>query len=73
MPEKILALQLWHKMLSTNQIAIFFDHQYIRMQSSDILDFLHGENHQRNISSETTTSGWVWPVVSPNESDCRTV
>ena len=28
-----------------NQIAVFFDHQYLWRESIDILYFLHGDNH----------------------------
>ena len=28
-----LVFQLWHEMHSTNQIAVFFDHQYVRKES----------------------------------------
>ena len=40
---------------STNQIAGFFDHQYLWKQSNDILDFLHGGNHQGKVTSGATT------------------
>ena len=46
--------QLWPKMLSSSQIAIFFDHQYLSKESIDTLDFLHGDNHQYKVGSETT-------------------
>ena len=58
-------------MLSTNQITVFFDRQYLWKESIDILYFLHGNNHQGNLASETTTFGWVWPVVPLIQSDCR--
>ena len=38
--------QLWPKMLSSNQNAVFFDHQYLSKESIDTLDLLHGDNHQ---------------------------
>ena len=50
-------------MLSTNQIAASFDHQYLWKKSIDIFDLLHGDNHQEKVGSETTPFGWVWPVV----------
>ena len=32
------------KIFSTNQIAVFFDHQYFCMESSNLLDILHGDS-----------------------------
>ena len=56
-------------MLSTNQIAVFFDHQYLWKQSINTSDFLHEDNYQRKVGSETTTFVWVWPVVPHVQSD----
>ena len=50
-------------MLSANQIEAFFNHQYLRKESSDLLDFLHGNNHHRKVAYEATTFGWVCPVL----------
>ena len=61
--KNVVLLQLCPKMLSTNQIAIFFDHQYPWKESVDIIDFLRGNNHQGEIGDETSAFGWVWPVV----------
>ena len=36
---KIMVHKLWSKMLSSNQIARFFDHQCIQKESIYILDF----------------------------------
>ena len=58
-------------MLSANQIAVFFDHQYLWKESIDLLVFLHGDNHQRKIASETTTLDVIWAIVLPTQSDCR--
>ena len=44
---KNLVPQLWLKMLATNEIAGFFDHQYFWKKSINILDFVHEDNHQR--------------------------
>ena len=33
--------------------------------------FLHGDNHQWKVTSETTTLVWVWPVVPFVQSDSR--
>ena len=44
--------------LSSNKIAVYFD-QYLQRGSSDILDFLYGDNHQQKVVSVTTTFGWV--------------
>ena len=43
MSGKNLTLQLWPEMLSVNQIAVFFDHQYFWKEPMDLIDFLHGE------------------------------
>ena len=68
---KNLVLQWWFKMLLTNQLAGFFDHQYVGKESIDILVFLHVVSYQWKIASETTTFSWVWPVVSLIQSNCR--
>ena len=68
---KNLVLQLWPKMLSIKQIAWFSDCQYLWKESTDLMYFLHEDYHQRKVTSETTTFGWVWPVVLLLQSDCR--
>ena len=45
MSGKITVLQSWPKMLLANQIAVFFDHQFLWKESINILDFLHGDNY----------------------------
>ena len=57
-------------MLLTNQMAVFFDHQYLWKESISRLDFLHGDNHQRKVASESYPFGWVWPVLLLIQSDC---
>ena len=52
MSGKNLVLQLWAKMLSTNQVAVLFDHQYLRKESIDTFDFF-----ARNSSSSEVT---IW-------------
>ena len=52
---KNLVVQLWCKTLPTNQIAVFFDHQYLWKYSIDTLDFLHGDNHKQKEGFEITT------------------
>ena len=61
--------QVWLKMLLTNKIAVFFDHQYLWKESIDTFDFMHGDNNQGKIGSEITTFGLVWPVVPLIQSD----
>ena len=39
MSGKKLILQLWPNMSSANQIVVFFDHQYLWKEVSDILFF----------------------------------
>ena len=50
MSGKNLVLQLWPKMLLTNQIEVLF---------SILLGFLHGDSHQVKVASETTIFGLV--------------
>ena len=65
MCEKSMVLQFWSKILSANQIrySLIFpelfpdNHQYIWKKLTDPVNFLHGDNHQRKVASETTTSG----------------
>ena len=52
MSGKNLVLQLWAKMLSTNQVAVLFDHQYLWKESIDTFDFF-----ARNSSSSEVT---IW-------------
>ena len=63
MSRKNLVLESWPKIFSTNQVAVFFDHQYLWKESIDTLDFLHEDNNQGKVDYEKTTFGWVWPVV----------
>ena len=58
-------------MLSTNQIAVFFYHQYFWMELIDTLDFLHGVSYQGTVGSETTTFGCFWLDVLLVQSDYR--
>ena len=58
-------------MLSTNQIAVFFYHQYLWMELIDTLDFLHGDSYQGTVGSETTTFGCFWLDVLLVQSDYR--
>ena len=48
--------------LSSNQITVFFDTQYLWKESISIVDFLNGDNHQGKVVSKSTIFGWVWPV-----------
>ena len=47
----------------SNQISGFFDHQCLWKKLINLLDFLHGDNHQRKVTSETATFDWVGPDV----------
>ena len=58
-------------MYSANQIAVFFNHQYFWRESSDLLDFLHGENHQAKVASRITSFGLGLLVVSFIHLSCR--
>ena len=57
--------------LSSDQIARFFDHQYIWKESRDILVLLHVVNHQVKVASEMTTFSLLWPVLPLAQSDCK--
>ena len=67
----IWVVQLWSKILSTYQIAGFFDYQCLWKESINGLDFLHGDNHQGKLVTETTTYAWVTLSVSLAQSDWR--
>ena len=54
---------IWLKVLSTNQNAGFFDHQYLWKESSSVIVFLHGVSHQWKVPYETTTFALVRPIV----------
>ena len=47
MSRKNLLLQLWPEMLSANQIAVLFDHQYLLKESRDLLDFMYGDSRRK--------------------------
>ena len=51
MSGKNLVLQLWPRMLSANQIAVFFDDQSLWKGSIDLLDFF------ALVAPEATTFG----------------
>ena len=57
-------------MFSASQIALSFDHQYLRKELSNLLGFLNEDNHQRDVASQTTSFGWVQPVVPLVQPDC---
>ena len=67
-----MVLELLPKMLSTNQIVISSHHQYIWKESINTWDFLHGDNYQGKLGSETTTFGCMWPVKLLIQEDFRT-
>ena len=43
------------KTFSSSEITGSFDHERLWNECIDILDFLHGDIHQENVVSETTT------------------
>ena len=51
-------------MLLSNEIAGFFDPQYLLKESINMLQFLHGFSHQRKVASEATTFSSMWTGVS---------
>ena len=54
---KILFLELWAKMLSTNQIAEFFKVQYPEKKVNDEVYFWHADKHQSLLQVLTITLG----------------
>ena len=52
----------WPNMLPANQIPVFLYHQYLWKESINTLDYLHGDNHEVKVGSETITFDWVWLV-----------
>ena len=44
-----------------NKIAGFFDHQYLRKKTINVLDFLHRASYKGKIA--TTTINWMGPDV----------
>ena len=44
-------------MLSSNQIAGFFDSQYLWKDDMDIVDFFHEDIHTVEVASKTITFG----------------
>ena len=44
-------------MVSSNEIARFFDYQYLWKESIDIFEFLYGD---RKVAAETITFSMVW-------------
>lgn len=63
--EMRLPLLVWFDQLrlSSNHIAGFFDHQYLREDVSCFffVFFLHGDNPQGKIASKTITFDWEGP------------
>lgn len=49
------------KIFSSRCIANLFDQQYLQKELVDLLEFLVGNNQQRNDKSKANTSSWVWP------------
>ena len=49
------------KIFSSRCIANLFDQQYLQKVLVDLLEFLLGNNQQRNDKSKANTSSWVWP------------
>ena len=45
-------------MLLPSQVAEFFDHQYVRKETINVLDFLHRDINQKKIASKSTFVGY---------------
>ena len=54
----------------SNQAVGFFDHQYLRKETINVLDFLHKDSYQREIVSKSSTVGWTWPGVPSEDQTC---
>ena len=67
MSGKNIFRQLWPKMLSFNQIAVFLYHQYLW---NELVDTLHKDNQQGKAAYEASIYGWVRLVVSRTQLDC---
>ena len=50
-------------MLLSNQIAGFFDPQYLLEESINMLQFLNGGNRQGQVESDATPFGSIWSGV----------
>ena len=48
----------------SNQIAGFFDHQYLQKGLMDLLDFLSRKSHQGCDKWKSNSFSWVWLVLS---------
>ena len=42
----------------SGKIIGFFDHQYLWKETTNVLDFLHGDVNQRRAACKTTTADW---------------
>ena len=52
------------KCVLSNQIAGFFDHQYLRKHTISVLYFLHGDSYLGKIVSKRTIIVSVWSATS---------
>ena len=68
---KDLRLPLLIGCLSSNQIAGFFDYQYLCKESVDTSDFLDGTSYQVKVVFKTTGFDWVRSVLPLAQTDCR--
>ena len=50
-------------MLSSNQIARFFDCQSVEKELNGILDFLYGKSHKRKVATEALTFAQPCPNI----------
>ena len=58
-------------MLLFNEIARFFDHQFLKEGSVNILDFFCGDNHELKDAPECTTLSWVWSDNLSHAKPCK--
>ena len=48
----------------SNQIAGFFDHQYLGKEFISIFEFFRGDTHSEKVASEATFFGWIFSDMS---------
>ena len=61
MSGKLVVHKLWARMLLSNQIVGFLDHEYLWTLWINLFGFLHGDIHQGKVASENTIFGEVCP------------
>ena len=55
--------ELCIKMVSANEIAVFFKVQYIKKKAGDPVDLMHVDKHQSFSQVDATIFWWTWPGI----------